>query len=161
MKWHRYISVVWALAGISITTGASSAETWRSYVNARFGTAISVPAQTFPVTGLQAENGDGATFESADGNASLSVWAYFGQDDDTPETLLSVARETSGLVKAANRKNGYWISGRSGGVAFYETCIIGAGGEQIVHCARVQYPEAQKSSYQPLTKRIGSSLSGP
>lgn len=158
---RRSLICLFATALAFPLTGHAAEESWQTYVNARFGTFVEVPVQIFSTAGEQAENGDGATFKSADGDASLAVWAFYAQEDDFPNTLLGIARDRPGLTKSAQTKNGYWISGASNGVEYYEKCLFGASSDRIVHCVKMEYPKAQRVVFRAHHARIAASLGGP
>lgn len=149
------------LALLAFAAQPANAENWTRYENGRFGTVVEVPADAFPGRRPEPENGDGATFLSADDTASLAVWGSYAQEGETPADLLAFASETPGLARAEELADGYMLSGAAEGTAYFESCRIGPGADRITHCVRLEYPQAGRAAYDPLITRIAASLGGP
>ena len=61
-----------------------AANGWETYVNERFGTQLSYPADIFR-PGEAPENGDGRRFDG--GDAALEVFAWENTDNETAQSL--------------------------------------------------------------------------
>src|ERR1017187_7270418 len=81
-----------ALVGLLLVAPApeAAAETWKLYVNARYGTVADYPADRFH-PGRPPDNGDGQSFTARDG-AELAIFAGLNIDDSTPATYEALLR---------------------------------------------------------------------
>jgi hypothetical protein len=154
-----------ALAWLAVAVcGASADERWAAYVNDRFGTSLSYPADVF-VMQPPPENDDGRTLVAADG-AKILVFGGYNIDN---ETLASKRASLNGQDYArtsynATGKNWFVVSGYRaiGGVdsIFYEKYIVSTASETI-HSLIVAYPAALKARYDPIVARVAASFAGP
>lgn len=149
------------LAAGSINATHAQAESWTRYVNGRYGTSAIVPKDLFPAQGIEPANGDGVTYRSADGAATLRIWGGYNIDALTPGELLATARDARGVVSANATSGGYNLLGQSGSQEWIEQCSIGPGDGEIIHCYRLDYPRDQSTPYRSAGARIGASLEGP
>jgi hypothetical protein len=154
-------ALAWLATALS---GASADERWTTYVNDRFGTSLSYPADVF-VMQPPPENDDGRTLVAADGGKILVFGGYNVMD----ETLASKRASLTGIDYAfigynATGKNWFVVSGyrATGGVksVFYEKYIVSAPSETI-HSLIVTYPAALKARYDPIVERVAASFAGP
>lgn len=153
----RISSFVLALA---LVAGSASAAEWEVYRNARFGTTVDVPADVFRPLPAP-DNGDGQRFESADGRASLTVFAGNNVERRTLRQLIQAAESDATGERITYRKAGrswFVISGFRGDDVFYRKLLLSEGG-RVGHTVELVYPAAEKATYDRLTARIANSLS--
>lgn len=131
---------------------------YRSYTNGRFGYSIQYPGNMSIVS--EADNGDGATLESADKSASLIVYGRNNINEDTAESVYN--EELSGFEKEPEYKqllkDSFVISWLENGVINYECCVVGNGS---MNTFVLKYPASQKSDYESVTEKIYSSFKSP
>lgn len=156
---HRAWLSLTMLVGLCATSFADSL----TYENSRFGTRATFPADIFDVMDPPPTNGDGRLFRSSDG-AELAIYGQFNALDQTPEGLVSDARDnaTAGKREITYSRSGKgWavISGIEDGTVFYERHEFGAG--NVIHSMVLSYPETKKSVYDELAGAIAGSLEGP
>jgi hypothetical protein len=138
----------------------AAAETWKLYVNARYGTAAEYPADRFR-PGRPPDNGDGQAFTAADG-AELRIFAHWNIDGDAPadyETFLrSGDSDYTDVTYRATGTNWLVLSGYRGDSIFYEKYIFTKGKNAAVHGLTVTYRRDAKAVYDPIVARMARSL---
>jgi len=139
----------------------AAAETWKLYVNARYGTAAEYPADRFH-PGSPPDNGDGQAFTTADG-AELRIFAHWNVDNYTPaeqETFLrSAGSDYTDVTYRATGKNWLVLSGNRGDSIFYEKYIFAkAKNDGVIHALTVTYRRDTKPVYDPIVARMARSL---
>ena len=151
------------LVGLSLVTPApeAAAETWKLYVNARYGTAAEYPADRFH-PGRPPDNGDGQSFRAEDG-AELAIFAGLNIDDDTPAKYEAFLRSGSSDYKdvtyRATGSNWLVLSGHRGDSIFYEKYIFAKGKDvDVIHGLVMTYRRATKAVYDPIVARMAQSL---
>ena len=138
---------------------AVSADGWATYVNARYGTRIDYPARLFHAL-PEPDNGDGLTFESADGTARLAVFGQQNIDDlDGPAML---ARDVDfgqydKVTYKASGKGWYVLSGLSGGKIYYRRAVIDPSAG-VVHVFELSYPPSARARFDPVVARMAKSF---
>ena len=152
-----------ALLGALLVAPApkAAAETWKLYVNDRFGTAAEYPADRFR-PGPPPDNGDGQRFTAADG-AEFRIFASYNVDNYTPaqqETFLrSAGSDYTDVIYRATGKNSLVLSGYRGDSIFYEKYIFAKGKDLgVVHALVLTYPRDTKAIYDPIAARMAKSL---
>jgi hypothetical protein len=117
-------------------------------------------------------NGDGRTWFSADGQASLLAWGNNLVVGDFKEDSLSrmSADRDAGWVISYERHNdldraasGAWhvYSGEMDGRILYSKSLASCGGTQAIH-VRIEYPAAQQPAYGPVVEQLVKSFrAGP
>ena len=147
-----------ALAFLSLVQAATAEPL--TYTNERFGTSATFPADIFTQQQEPPENGDGLTWQSADG-ASLAIFGSYNALDETPRSRQATAKAAGEreLTYSKAGKNWLVLSGFEGNVVFYERYLFGASG--TVHGLVLKYPRSHKAKYDPLTGKIATSLKGP
>ena len=148
----------------SVAAGAVADASWTTYVNDRFGTKVSYPADVF-VMQPPPDNDDGRTLIAADG-AEVLVFGGYNIDD---QTLAAKRASLTGPDYAfatyhAAGKNWFVVSGHRAvdrvDTIFYEKYIVStASGE--VHSLIVTYPAALKGRYDPIVEKVAASFGGP
>lgn len=150
-----------ALLFSACLAGPAMAADWATYVNARFGTAVEYPADVL-VPEPESENGDGHRFHSADGRASLTVFAGHNVTDmDLRALVRSAHADAAGDRITYERIGRRWfvLSGFRGENVFYRKLLLSPDGS-VAHTLEIVYPASQKRLYDPLTARMANSLSG-
>jgi hypothetical protein len=138
-----------------------TAETWKLYLNARFGTAAEYPAERFR-PGPPPENGDGQRFTAADG-AELAIFASYNSDDYTPATfeasLRSGSSDYSDVTYRAAGSNWLVLSGNRGASIFYEKHIfVRRKDADTIRGFVITYGRDAKAVYDPIAARIARTL---
>lgn len=145
------------LAFIFTATAGFAAD--KTYVNPRFGTTITFPAEIFSKAEPKPENGDGQRWSAPDG-ATLAVWGQYNALDDTPDTLADSVSQS--IPKVTYRKVGSnWmvVSGFDGEVIVYHRSEFSRSA--TIHAMELRYPVALAKHYDRLAGRIADSLIGP
>ncbi len=154
-------ALAWLAAAVC---GASADQPWATYVNDRFATSLSYPADVF-VMQPPPENDDGRTLVAADGAKIL----VFGGYNVANDTLASKRASLTGgdyerITYNATGRNWFVVSGHRaiGGVdsIFYEKYIVSAASDTI-HSLIATYPAALKARYDPIVDRLAASFAGP
>ena len=152
-----------ALVGLLLVAPApeAAAETWKLYVNARYGTVADYPADRFH-PGRPPDNGDGQSFTARDG-AELAIFAGLNIDDSTPATYEALLRGGSSdygeVSYRATGSNWLVLSGYRGDSIFYEKYIFAKGKDiDVIHGLVVTYRRDTKPIYDPIVARIAKSL---
>jgi hypothetical protein len=158
MSVHGYAIKAVALAATLFAGQALAAES--TYVNERFGTSITFPAEVFTERMPPPENGDGQSWQAADGG-TLLVYGRYNVLDETPESLTDKARRDGGRRLTYSRTGKHWVvlSGIAAGSVFYERHEFGK--DDVIHSVVVGYPLALKAKYDLLAGAIAGSLEGP
>lgn len=130
-----------------------------TYGNVRFGYFVDYPSQLL-VAGPEADNSDGLTFASRQGDADVRVWGQYNVLDSSPKaTLKSSISDT-----CANREAAYEVKKPSmfafsctspKGRVIYEKTII--RGDTLV-VLYLDYPTEEKEKWAPVVKQMASSL---
>jgi hypothetical protein len=144
-----------------LLAGPAAAADWQRYVNDRFGTAVDVPTDVFRPQ-PPPENGDGRRFETADGLASLTVFAGYNTGGLNLRELVDAARDDAADERVTYEREGrrwFVISGFRGENVFYRKLILSPDGE-VAHTLELVYPADEKPFFDPLTTRIANSMSG-
>jgi hypothetical protein len=147
--------------GALLVAPEAAAETWKLYVNARFGTAAEYPADRFR-PGPPPDNGDGQAFMAADG-AELRIFASYNVNDSAPAEqeafLRSAGSDYTDVTYRATGKNWLVLSGYRGDSTFYEKYIFaGRKSDGVIHALTVTYPRDAKAVYDPILARMARSL---
>ncbi len=155
-----------SIIALFLLSSSAIAADWSSYSNPRFGVSVDIP-HGFVNDVPEPENGDGLTFHSADGKAELLVWGNNLVDADFNQDVaarLKSDTEDGWNVSYVARVNGSgWqvYSGTREGRLLYTRSIASCKETQALHF-RIEYPEAQKTTYDPVVARLSKSLkAGP
>ena len=144
---------------IVVASGFSAhAEAWKNYQNARFGTKAQIPAgwRALP----EPENGDGIVLESPDKRASITISA--GYNEPPNDAALKDRSEPERGATVSYKKHGPgWlvISGTKGELIFYQKYLLSCGNE-IWNSMTLEYPAADKASYDAIVKHASDGLRG-
>lgn len=144
---------------VLVGLAAPAFATDHTYVNARFGTALTFPDDIFVEPQPPSENGDGMSWESKD-DAWLGVWGQYNALEQDEKGLLDFLADDYEQITYSRTGRGFVvISGFDSGRVFYQRTNFGADG--ILHTMLMRYPKALKTKYDPLVGPIASSLKGP
>ena len=153
------------LALILLSSSAIAAE-WSSYENARFGATIDIPPG-FVNDVPEPANGDGLTFHSVDRKAELLVWGNNLVDEDFNQDVAARLKSDAedgwniSYVSGVNGSGWQVYSGTREGRLLYAKSISSCKESQALHF-RIEYPESQKTTYDPVVARLAKSLkAGP
>jgi len=133
-------------------------ETWKTYVNDRFGTSIEYPSRFEP--GRPPDNNDGQGFSAADGG-ELLVWGSLNALQLDLKGLEAFVRENppagQRITYRAAGSNWFVLSGRRGDRIFYARYILSHRNE-IQNAVEISYPARLAATYDPIAARISKSL---
>lgn len=152
-----YVALIAMAMLKSIALGAG----WQPYVNERFGAAADVPADYS--AGDPPANGDGLTFTSPDGAATISIWGALATVTDESfadyaTRLVSHDKDDGWDVSySAGKSDWFAFSGSKGDRIFYEKVIKACNGE-IANHVRLEYPVARKKEFDPIVAHVAKSL---
>ncbi len=154
------LAFVLAVAATAVLTGPAGAETWKKYLNGRYGTFAEYPADRFRALPAP-ENGDGLSFEAGDGG-SLVISGGHNVENFTPATYekflrTSSERDYGNVTYRAAGARSLVLSGLRGDRIFYEEYLFTG---DLIHTVVILYPRAAKAAYDPIVTRIARSL-GP
>lgn len=149
----------WLFALVLMLSPAFAEAAWRHYENARYGFAIDVPGGL--ILANESENGDGATFASADGAAELLVWGGFLVDTNMAGEAKSrrAGEEEDGwTISYATTKRGWFAySGTKADRIIYAKAVSSCKDAAALHF-RLEYPKAEKLQYDAMVTRLSKSL---
>ena len=126
-----------------------------TYVNARFGYAISYPT-AYLRPEPESDNGDGRKFTSNDGSALLTAWGKNRMGKETVASLYKAQLEQASAGRVVSYKvlkpTWFVISWSEGGRIHYRKTIARKEGFASFI---LEYAEGKKSIYDPMVKTIG------
>lgn len=140
----------------SASVGAASiADTWRTYVNVRFGYRICYPSNLLRAL-PEAPNGDGRVFTAAD-SATLTV---FGRNNVDESTLSQTAAENASDRAGSKGRISYrlvrsrWAvsSGDDGGSMLFYSKTIQRDDQFLIF--DLVYPRALAARYKPVVEQL-------
>ncbi len=127
---------------------------YKKYRNPRFGFSISYP--DFLTERSEADNGDGITLYSQDGEVELTV---SGANNIMGETVASQYESdlsyVDNVLYQAQKGNWYVISSREGDYIYYTKCVVG---ECTMNRFEMRYPAAEKAKYEKIIKTLGDTF---
>ena len=145
---------------------AANAETpYKVYLNARFGYSVEYP-DIFD-TQREPDNGDGITFESADGEYSLAIGGGHNVLEWDGEALLNMCKERVAHIVDGSERTGkgfysiaYSDDGGQDGVEhiFHEYGIVNA---DLTVSFVLKYPKEEEERFTEIKKRLEASLKLP
>lgn len=155
------IRTVLVVAAFALSAWSSAnpatAQSWRTYTNARFGTIADVPGDWR--AGREPENGDGLDFASPDGQAKIVVSGGLNIDDNVEEAFKSRAEPLEGETVTYKARQGRMlvVSGVNGSRIFYRKSLLSCR-DQIWNELSIEYPTARKAAYDALVTHVAGSL---
>lgn len=136
----------------------AQAETWRTYVNDRFGATASYPDR-FSIRDEPPANSDGQRFHTADRRASLIVFGFLDALGETAKQIMESRKSSDVTYTLADaRAASFTLSGRRGDRITYERCLRSGQDKSIFVCVDLDYPASERAAYDPIVKRIAGSL---
>jgi serine/threonine-protein kinase len=146
------------LAALLLAVAAPAvAQEWRSFTNDRFGTTADVPAawrENPPPA-----NGDGLSFTSPDGTATVAVYGGFQAFDTLAESVAILEAPLDGetITYRHTDRKAVVVSGLRGDTIFYRRSVLSCG-DKIWNGVSIEYPAADKAKYDALVTHIARSL---
>jgi hypothetical protein len=153
-----FIGILATAGLLALSTVAYAEGRWATYANPRFGTTADYPADLFTVQDPPPENGDGATFRTADGRAQLVIYGAYNVDNDTPASYVAKNEEFNGAAYKRVTSGFYVVSGTSGSDIYYDRCNFPPRNDDVLNCVHIVYPAAEKALFDPIVARISTSL---
>ena len=135
------------------------AEQWITYKNPRFGTTAEVPRHLVPRQMPDPANGDGRTWTSADGRATVAVFGAFNALGLTPERYVEDIHAERLPHASYRRITDTWfvISGTKDDVVFYDRCNF-TDDLRVQHCIALSYPASEAPLWDAAAARVSKSL---
>lgn len=140
-----------------------AAETFQTYVNPRFNYSIDYPAKLLLPKG-EAPNGDGQIFASADLQAQMIIYGTHNVLEQTIQDLFkkesqdaSSQQITKKVTYKRQKDNWFVVSGYIGPKIFYQKTFLS---NDMFKTFYIEYPVSQRSIYDPILSRLGSSFKG-
>jgi hypothetical protein len=131
---------------------------WATYRNARFGTEVQYPAYLFSLV-QESANGDGATFQSANGELKFIVFGQYNYDGFNIRGLAERDAASDRFDEVTYRKTGkdwYVLSGYIGGDIFYRRAVLDPNG--VVHVLEITYPRSEKEQMDVVVTQMANTL---
>jgi hypothetical protein len=137
---------------------AAQAGGWQTYRNDRFGATADIPAGWR--MGEAPENDDGRVFTSPDGRATITVSGIFVALPRFQEFAI-MTKPGDGETIDYKRQGRDWlvVSGRKGDRIFYRRSLLSCGAT-VWNSVYLDYPAAEKASFDPIVAHIAGSLRG-
>jgi hypothetical protein len=153
---HKSLFFEFAAAAIFCAT-QSSAQTWKTYHNPRFGTTADAPAswQSNPPP----TNGDGLTFNAPDGRARLLIYGSLHIWHTVAEgmALFETPQENKTVTYKHREARSVTVSGTKGDLIFYEKHMLSCR-DQIWNSIYLEYPAVRKKEFDALVTHVANSL---
>jgi hypothetical protein len=124
----------------------------------RFGTIADYPADLFSVQDPPPDNGDGASFRTADSRAQLAIFGAYNVENDTPQSCVATLDEFKDATYKRVTPEFYAISGASGADIYYDRCNFPPHNDDVLNCIHVTYPAREKAFWDAIVTRISKSL---
>lgn len=149
------------MALVASSTLLTPATSWAAeYLNARFGYAVTYPAERL-VPEREADNGDGRAFHARKGSARMSVWGSY-RADEREQTSAGIAELY--LADCDPAKITYRVTKPElvafscltpeGRILYQKTIVRG----DTLRSVRFDYPWAERASWAPVVKAVADSL---
>jgi hypothetical protein len=147
------LSILASIVAGSIA-GAAWAETWRTYVNPRFGVSAQVPSDW--AMGPEPVNGDGRVFTAPDGSAEITVSGILSTSSRDQEfSIMSTANPGETITYKAVRGAVVVVSGARADKIFYRKSVLRCA---IWNDVSIEYPAREKGKYDALVVHVAASL---
>jgi hypothetical protein len=135
---------------------------YETYSNARFEYALTYPADIFTPQ-EEAQNGDGRAFLTKDGTAKVLVWGQYNALFKTLKTAYNTDLKShpKGVSYKALLKDGYVISGTSGGKIFYQETLLNGkddDGGAVFATFLIEYDATDKAKFDPIVRKMAASF---
>jgi len=134
--------------------GAAWAETWRTYVNPRFGVSAQVPSNW--TMGPEPANDDGRAFTAPDGSAEIIVSGILSTlSRDQEFSIRTAPNPGETITYKAVRGAVVVVSGTHADKIFYRKSVLNCG---IWNDVSIEYPVQEKAKYDALVVHVAASL---
>lgn len=145
------LSILFAAACL----GTALAAVGLHYVNTRYGYAIDLPPGFSPVR--EADNSDGGTSRSGDGQSQLAVWGGNLLVESLSSDVQSriAGAEQDGWEIGYRKVTGKWASwsGAKDGRIFYARAILLCHDDEAGYF-QLDYPEDAKDAFDPVVRQL-------
>lgn len=144
-----------ALAIVLLTGAGFSADDWKRYLNPRYGYGVDIPASFAAIR--EADNGDGGTSRSDDGQATLAVWGGNLLLDTLASDVQNriqgaVAEEWEISYQKITNRWASWSGEREGRI-FYARAILLCHDDEAGYF-QLQYPVERRDEFDAIVKRL-------
>jgi hypothetical protein len=140
--------------------GEREAPRWVSYYDEATGTVVEYPPDVFAVEDAPPKPGLGRRFRTADGRASLTIYALPNRGGDTAWSYLrkhlAIGNKNLDYRRVTDRF--FAISGIKAGQTFYSRCNFAAAPRNLMHCILLVYPARENRAWDQIVTRISLSL---
>ena len=151
------MQVSWSalILGATITSAlAKDDHTWTTYANDRFGVSICYPADLVHAE-PPPENDDGRSFVAKDG-AKIATWGSYNAlasslAESAQEDVKRLAGSAGQVTYEIVRKDFYVLSGRNGGMVFYNRTALSHGTYSSIE---ITYPAGDSKIWSGITAHI-------
>ena len=142
--------------GALMIASAASADGWNTYANPRFGVAADYPA-IFSMRDPEPDNGDGQTFHTPGGDATLTIFGSYNANNQSVSGLIQ-SYKTAGVnyTYSTAGRNWFVLSGKKDRRIGYLRCNFGPS--DVVGCFKLEYLAEDAAEWAPVVERLGRSL---
>jgi serine/threonine-protein kinase len=143
------------------SAGQANAVDFKPYANARMGFGFDVPVDWT----MDVSPGDGLSdaFHSPDKQGELTVYGRYLPShkalSDAFDLLVSLDQDTDKMTYARRNATSATASGLHGDGIFWRRAVSSCG-DRVLTVVSIAYPLARKAAYDPIVKRLSSSLRG-
>jgi hypothetical protein len=130
---------------------------WRRYVIPSTGASVDVPVSVFSRDGGPPEGGTGRRFFTDDKRADLTVQSVSNATNDSPAAFLAKKRPPAGIIYKRITPDYFVVSSIRKDRIWYNRCNRGNG---AMNCVLINYPAAEKRSWDSVVTRISHTLRG-
>ena len=152
---RRWILLGVALAVAPAAAGAQSVA-WQRYVTPGQGASVEMPVSIFSEDAGPAKDGAGRRFLRSDHRADLTVTSITNRGGDTPASFLAKLHPPAGIVYRKVTPNFFVVSSFRKDKIWYTRCNRS---RDNMNCVLINYPAAEKRSWDSVVTRISQSLS--
>lgn len=154
---NRILLITILLAFASV---AAAQEKYSTYSNDRFSFSVDYPADVLKML-PPPDNDDGRTFRSDDKGVEMQVWGEYNAESRTLQERYE--RDLKGFTEKPSymvlKRDWYVLSGLKDGKIFYEKVLVRRRGDtDIFYTFTVEYPAGQKTTFDPIVKRMADSF---
>lgn len=145
-------------AGIMATPALAGDIEWRRYTIASTGTSVDMPVSIFTGdAGTPEGGGAGRRFFTDDRRADLTVQSVPNPGNDSPAAFLAKQQPPAGIIYKRITPSFFVVSSVRNDRIWYNRCNRGRG---AMNCVMINYPVAEKRSWDGVVTRISRTLRG-
>ena len=135
-------------------------EDWRTFAVPNFGTRVQYPAGIFSVPDGKPEKGMGERLSTSDGRATLEVYSFANESNETPAAYLNRYLRTPRAQLDYHRvtPSFFAISTVRDDTIYYSRCNFSRFGTPAIHCVDLVYPAREERAWDAIVTRISLSL---